>query len=392
MCDRGYSYLVNMQGLERCPFLREVAEREGQQYAAHIACRPTVPFVRSAQPVLREDACDFAATFQLFHGPAGVVPLRSGILSSGAWLVAAAVNVAMPRRLSLPSSARSCPAYDKYAPVCIAGGGCPFHAASAGALPARGTFATAAVPAALRSNIAAKRPVQQLSPFAGSSMASLSLSFGLPVGVANVDTRVMPTLCLHHIVTSRLSAANLTRQCIDGSRPEGSWDQQPSLRLLQSGIGDWWAQRKPRQRQDRQRRQQRQPRQPPGAGDSAAGTQPGSRVGGGRVRGGGGRFRSGSRFNAQKLRSGGRFRSGNFSDSNFAKQISSLLAAGAAQELKCPAAIVAARAAVARLKPVRLLRPQALPIKLLAIGAFTGGRLSSTCLGLKDRLWFCMCD
>ena len=96
-------------------------------------------------------------------------------------------------------------------------------------------------------------------------------------------------------------------------------------------------------------------------------------MGTGRVRGGSGRIRSGSRFNAQKLRSGGRFRSGNFSNSNFAKQISGLLAAGAAQELKCPAAIVAARAAVARLKPVRLLRPQALPIKLLAIGAFTGG-------------------
>ena len=84
--DRCHSHLVSMQGLERCPFLREVAEREGQQYAAHIACRPTVPFVRPAKPVLREDACDFAATFQLFHGPTGVVPLRSGILS-GAWCV-----------------------------------------------------------------------------------------------------------------------------------------------------------------------------------------------------------------------------------------------------------------------------------------------------------------
>lgn len=69
-----------MEGLERCPFLRELAEREGQRFAAHIACRPTVPFARPAEPVLREDDCDFAATFQLFHGPSGVVPLRSGIL------------------------------------------------------------------------------------------------------------------------------------------------------------------------------------------------------------------------------------------------------------------------------------------------------------------------
>jgi hypothetical protein len=115
--------------------------------------------------------------------------------------VAAAINVAMPRRLSLPSSASACPAYDKYASSCIAGGGCPFHAASAGALPARGTFGTAAVPAALRNNIAAKRPVQQLSPFAGSPMASLSLSFGLPVGVTSVATRVMPPMCLQECYT-----------------------------------------------------------------------------------------------------------------------------------------------------------------------------------------------
>ncbi len=33
---------------------------------------------------------------------------------------------------------------------------------------------------------------------------------------------------------------------------------------------------------------------------------------------------------------------------------------------------VQARAMVARLKPVRQLRPQALPVKLLAVGAFTG--------------------
>lgn len=70
-------------GLERCPFLREVAQREGQGFASHIACRPTVHYSRSAGPVLREDACDFAATFELFHGPAGVVPLRAACVPAG---------------------------------------------------------------------------------------------------------------------------------------------------------------------------------------------------------------------------------------------------------------------------------------------------------------------
>lgn len=40
-------------------------------------------------------------------------------------------------------------------------------------------------------------------------------------------------------------------------------------------------------------------------------------------------------------------------------------------KLQCPRAIVAGRAAVARLQPVRDLRPQALPVKLATLGAGT---------------------
>lgn len=46
--------------------------------------------------------------------------------------------------------------------------------------------------------------------------------------------------------------------------------------------------------------------------------------------------------------------------------------------LQCPEAIVKARAALAATKPVRELRPQALPVKLLAVGA-TAATLNVPC-------------
>lgn len=109
---------------------------------------------------------------------------------------AAAINVALPRRRSLPSLSLIQLDLLIWSFLCEAGGGCPFHAASASALPASGTFATAAVPTARRKDVVTRQPEQPLSPFAGSPMASLSLSFGLPVGVITVATRVMPPMCL----------------------------------------------------------------------------------------------------------------------------------------------------------------------------------------------------
>ena len=59
------------RAIQRCPFLREVCLRDGAEFAVHIATRPSKRF---NGPVLEEYG-DFAATFKLFHGPAGVVPL-----------------------------------------------------------------------------------------------------------------------------------------------------------------------------------------------------------------------------------------------------------------------------------------------------------------------------
>ena len=61
------------QAATRCPFLRALATAEGPSFALHIANHPLKPF--RAGPVLEEGE-DFAATFALFHGPRGVVPLQ----------------------------------------------------------------------------------------------------------------------------------------------------------------------------------------------------------------------------------------------------------------------------------------------------------------------------
>ena len=57
--------------IEKCPFLREVCVREGLPFARHIATQPAKRF---GGPILEED---FAATFSLFHGASGVVPLST---------------------------------------------------------------------------------------------------------------------------------------------------------------------------------------------------------------------------------------------------------------------------------------------------------------------------
>jgi hypothetical protein len=61
-----------------CPFLAELAQREGDAVAASIASDPTRPAARGPRPLLPEGTPgELMRTFRLFHGPDGVVPLSS---------------------------------------------------------------------------------------------------------------------------------------------------------------------------------------------------------------------------------------------------------------------------------------------------------------------------
>jgi hypothetical protein len=62
--------------IRKCPFLHNLAQTEGPELAAHIATRPTQSFKSGAGPIFEEATTDFAATFRLFHGPGGLVPLK----------------------------------------------------------------------------------------------------------------------------------------------------------------------------------------------------------------------------------------------------------------------------------------------------------------------------
>lgn len=63
--------------IRKCPFLHQVSADQGEQYARQIATRPSVTASHAGpRPVFEEKSCDFEATLKLFHGAAGVVPLK----------------------------------------------------------------------------------------------------------------------------------------------------------------------------------------------------------------------------------------------------------------------------------------------------------------------------
>lgn len=69
--------------IRKCPFLHQVSADQGEQYARQIATRPAVTAVSAGpRPVFEEKACDFEATLKLFHGAAGVVPLKKVVAST----------------------------------------------------------------------------------------------------------------------------------------------------------------------------------------------------------------------------------------------------------------------------------------------------------------------
>lgn len=61
--------------LQKCPFLHAVAQQQGEAFAQNIASRPGRPALGAPAPVFEESFGDVQATFELFHGSSGVVPL-----------------------------------------------------------------------------------------------------------------------------------------------------------------------------------------------------------------------------------------------------------------------------------------------------------------------------
>lgn len=59
--------------LVRCPFLAKVAAQNGEEYATSIALDPTRA-VGATRPTAEPTAA-LAASWDLFHGPCGIVPL-----------------------------------------------------------------------------------------------------------------------------------------------------------------------------------------------------------------------------------------------------------------------------------------------------------------------------
>ena len=67
--------------ISRCPFLHNIATTQGHAFASSIACNPLIPASHDGprRPLL-EETQDLSATFRLFHGPQGVLPLASSSL------------------------------------------------------------------------------------------------------------------------------------------------------------------------------------------------------------------------------------------------------------------------------------------------------------------------
>lgn len=222
------------RAIEKCPFLREVCERQGPAFARHIATQPATRF---GGPVL-EECGDFAATFSLFHGSSGIVPLS------------AERQAASIRESELIS-----------------------------AQPAREAT----------DSMSSKQPQRRatIHPLAAGS-ASISLSgFGFLPGARELFG---------------LGKARRAKRQSGGGKGGGKPAPQPDSTP-----------------------------QPSAAGGRAS-----------------------------------------FLPQGLANPLGGLLAMSAKGQLRCPDAVVRLRATVARMKPVRELRPQALPVKLLAVAAFTG--------------------
>lgn len=338
--------------VRRCPFLSQLGAREGEAFARRVAANPFAP-AAGQPPLLEEEGLSgYEATLRLFHGPGGVVPLR---------------------RFA-------------DAPAPSAASGCPFRAAAAAAAAApptapAGQPASAAQPA----GAAARCAVTEAAPPAGSCaralpFASISLSgFGFVVSISFASFGAAPLavalgFAVQHSTTPRhlhgllarlncslhfaSTASRLTAAHRPSARPQPAPLALPSR--LQPDPGQFF--NRPPRAKKQQQPQQRKPADPgSGRSGSGSGARPGATSGSSPGASSGGSSGSGT----------GRLRPGHGAGGpagQFKRVLGGLLPLAAGGHLSCPAPIVKMRAAIAALKPVRDLRPQALPIRCEALG------------------------
>ncbi|KAL4426147.1 hypothetical protein ABPG77_007429 [Micractinium sp. CCAP 211/92] len=262
-----------------CPFLRNAAAAQGEEYARRLA----------AGPLLLEDGLSgLASTLRLFHGPGGVVPLKR---------FGGASNVAEAATVKAAGS-----------------GSCPFRVAMAAA--AQGADAAQTAPGASEQKAcngsSATPACTAARPMARPAFASLSISgFGFVPDPSQVLNRP------------------------------------------------------PRARKQQRSQQQQQQRKP---GDASGSTSPGGGSSGCGPASAPGSSPGASFGGSSGLDGAARLRPGPSGTNGWGQVLGGLIQLSASGHLQCPAPIVKMRAAVAALKPVRQLRPQALPIRALAMG------------------------
>ncbi|KXZ41609.1 hypothetical protein GPECTOR_364g140 [Gonium pectorale] len=276
--------------MRKCPFLHNIAQTHGEGYASSLLAVPSCPHAHSRSPLLAEDYDNnnFGATFALFHGRNGVLPL---------------------------------PHLEKPAPQILYP---PAQASQQAARPAEACSAEARRGAPL---------------FTGAPLASMSMSWG------------SSWFNIHHLFQQHL--------------------QQH------------------RAHQQHHRRPPQQPHHPSQTGPSASGPgQPGGATRPGPSPGGPGAPSAsplnGASFNNPHagLSPGGGHGAGAPAGGKCPLRRALGPLAGVVfnknGHLTCPEPIIKMRAALAATRPVRELRPQALPIKLLAV-AMTTAALNVPC-------------
>ncbi len=143
--------------LAKCPFLGQVAAREGPQFALKLAANPFCSASASTGPLLLEEE-GYAAMVRLWHGPGGVVPLR--------------------RFEDVPASSRCC---------------CPSATPPAGKPRPAGTSpstATDQVAAMCKATHSLSRPAAAGAPFA--SMSISGFGFLVSKGFMGLHPKKMP--------------------------------------------------------------------------------------------------------------------------------------------------------------------------------------------------------